>query len=129
MATSIQIVFDCADPDRLAEFWAAVLHYKEQGPPACYPSWEEFLKDQGVPEDDWNTMSAIVDPEKVGPRISFQQMDTLKPEKNRVHLDINVSGGGEVALEERIKRVNAEVDRLLRLEATKQRVWNGPEEY
>lgn len=33
MATSIQVVIDCADPARLAAFWADVLGYKLQDPP------------------------------------------------------------------------------------------------
>ncbi|HYT17235.1 MAG TPA: VOC family protein [Thermoplasmata archaeon] len=129
MGTSIQVVFDCADPDRLAKFWAAALHYKLQDPPAGYPSWHEFLRARGVPEAEWNAASAIVDPEKVGPRIYFQQMDTPKPKKNRVHLDINISGGRTVPDEERVKRVNAEVERILGLGATKQHVWDDPGEY
>lgn len=129
MATSIQVVFDCADPDLLAKFWAAALHYKEQEPPAGYDSWEGFLRAQGVPKEEWNSASAIVDPEQVGPRIYFQRMDTPKPTKNRVHMDLNISGGGKVPFPERVKRVNAEVDRLLKLRATKQRVWDDPGEY
>jgi hypothetical protein len=30
----MEIVFDSADPDRLATFWAAALHYKTQDPPS-----------------------------------------------------------------------------------------------
>jgi len=127
--TSVQIVFDCADPDRLAKFWAAALHYREQDPPVGYASWPAFLKARGVPEEEWNSASAIVDPEKVGPRIYFQQMATPKPKKNRVHLDINISGGGKVPMADRMKRVNAEVERLAGLGAAKQRVWEDPGEY
>jgi len=129
MGTSIQVVFDCADPARLAKFWAAALHYKEQDPPAGFTTWHEFLKARGVPEAEWNSAGAIVDPEKVGPRIYFQQMDTPKPKKNRLHLDINISGGGKVPPKERVKRVDAEVERILGLGAAKQRVWDDPEEY
>src|SRR6267143_5994139 len=109
MATSIQVVFDCADPSHLAKFWAAALRYREQDPPSGYSTWEAFLKAQGIPEEEWNDASAIVDPEKLGPRIYFQRMATPKPRKNRVHLDLNVSGGGSVPPKERVKRVNAEV--------------------
>lgn len=127
MATSVQIVFDCANPDRLGAFWAEALHYKQQGPPPGFASWEAFLRDRGVPEGEWNSANAIVDPEKVGPRIYFQKMDTPKPTKNRVHLDLNVSGGGRAGLEERVKRVNTEVERILELGATKQREWEEPD--
>jgi hypothetical protein len=127
MATSVQIVFDCADPDRLGAFWAAALHYRQQEPPPGFASWEAFLKDRGVPEEEWNSANAIIDPEKAGPRIYFQKMDTPKPRKNRVHLDLNVSGGGRVPLDERVKRITAEVERILRLGATKQKVWEEPD--
>lgn len=117
MATSVQIVFDCADPERLGKFWAEALHYKEQDPPAGFTSWRDAPKALGVPEADWNSAYAIVDSEQKGPRIYFQRMDTPKPGKNRLHIDLNVGGGSLVALEERRKRIDAEVDRLLTLGA------------
>lgn len=129
MATPIQVVFDCADPERLATFWAEVLHYERQRPPQGYASWEQFLAAVGVPKDEWNSASAIVDPDGKGPRIYFQRMDTPKPTKNRLHLDVNVGGGGKVPLEERHARVDAEVERLLALGATRLRVESDPREY
>jgi len=93
MATKTQVVFDCADPDRLARFWAEALHYKMQDPPAGFASWEAALRAWKVPEEEWNSASAIVDPEGRGPRIYFQRMDTPKPGKNRLHLDLNASNG------------------------------------
>src|SRR5207237_5204566 len=93
MGTKIQIVFDTADPDRLARFWSQALHYKAQDPPAGFATWEAALKAWNVPEEEWHATSAIVDPEGRGPRILFQLMDTPKPGKNRLHLDLNVSGG------------------------------------
>ena len=38
--------------------------------------------------------------------------------KNRVHIDLNVGGGGKVPLEERQQRVDAEVERLVNEGAT-----------
>lgn len=121
MATTFQIVFDCADPDGLARYWASALDYKLDDPPDGYSSWQEALADWGVPENEWNSASAIVDPEGKGPRIYFQRVSTPKPEKNRIHLDLNV-GGGDVPLNERWPRLEAEVERLLRLGATRLRV-------
>jgi hypothetical protein len=89
------------------------------GPPSGYASWEEFLRERGVPQEEWNSASAIVDPEGKGPRVYFQQMDTPKLGKNRLHIDINASGGMRVPLEERKRQVNAEVARLVGLGATK----------
>jgi hypothetical protein len=119
MATSIQITFDCADPDRLATFWAAALGYEKQAPPPGYASWPEFLAAQGVPEDQWGSASAVVDPAGVGPRLFFQRVPEPKAVKNRVHLDVNVGGGGGTPLEERQARVNATAHRLTRLGATR----------
>jgi hypothetical protein len=124
MGTKTQIVFDTADPDRLATFWAEALHYKLQDPPAGFASWEAALKAWNVPEEEWNSAGAIVDPEGHGPRVYFQRMGTPKPGKNRLHMDLNVSGGMAVPLATRKAQVNKEVDRLLKLGATKQQAWD-----
>jgi hypothetical protein len=118
MATAIQVVFDCADPARISAFWAEALHYQLQDPPEGYASWPEFLTAQGVPEDQFNSASAVVDPDGRGPRIYFQRVPESKIVKNRVHLDLNVSGGPGIALDERRPRVDAEVERLRALGAT-----------
>jgi hypothetical protein len=80
-----------------------------------------------VPEEEWNSANAIIDPEKAGPRIYFQKMDTPKPTKNRVHLDLNVSGGSRVPFEERVKRIRTEVERVRQLGATTQKAWEEPD--
>src|SRR2546427_8291195 len=124
MARTIQIVFDASDPDRLARFYAEALHYKLQDPPEGFPSWDAFLRSIGVPEEEWGSASAIVDPDGKGPRIYFQKMDTPKPGKNRLHLDLNASASGRVPKGERKKVVDAEANRLLGLGATEQRLWD-----
>ena len=115
----LQVVFDCKDPAALSKFYAEALRYKLQVPRGGYPSWESWLKDQGIPESEWNSASAIVDPEGKGPRVYFQQMDTPKLGKNRLHIDINVSGGARVPLERRKEEVKAEVERLVALGASR----------
>jgi hypothetical protein len=112
MAVSTQVVMDCTDPDRLARFWAEALGYKIQDPPEGFASWEDFLREQGVPESEWNSASAIVDPAGALPRIYFQRVPESKIVKNRVHLDLNVSGGRHTPLDERQRAVDAEVERL-----------------
>ena len=129
MATSVQIVFDCADPDKLATFWAAALRYKKQDPPAGFASWPDFLKAQGIPESDWTSASAVVDPDGVGPRIYFQRVPEGKTVKNRVHLDLNVGGPRGTPLDERERRVDAEVDRLVQVGARKSRAVEERGEY
>lgn len=112
MATGIQVVIDCADPNRLAAFWASALGYKLQDPPDGHATWEDFLREMGVPEQEWNSASAVVDPDGQGPRIYFQRVPEHKVVKNRVHLDLNVGGGRDAPLDERKKTVDAQVDRL-----------------
>jgi Glyoxalase-like domain len=117
MATGIQVVIDCADPARLARFWAEALGYRVQPPPEGFESWEAWLRDAGIPEEDWNSASAVVDPDGAGPRIYFQRVPERKQTKNRVHLDLNVGGSIGTPLAERQARVDAEVDRLIGLSA------------
>src|SRR5215211_2844389 len=117
MATKLQVVIDCADPDRLATFWSAAIGYKLQDPPEGHDSWESFLRAQNIPEEDWNSASAVVDPDGVGPRLFFQRVPEPKTVKNRVHLDLN-QGDRETPPDERRRRVDAEVERLKGLGAS-----------
>ena len=118
MAVGVQVVIDCADPARLAEFWAAVLGYKVQDPPPGFDSWQAFLIAQGVPESEWNSASAVVDPSGPGPRIYFQRVPEPKSVKNRMHLDVNVGGGREIPHDVRVSRAQVESQRLQQLGAT-----------
>jgi hypothetical protein len=129
MATSVQVVFDCADPDRLATFWAAALGYRKQDPPAGFETWQAWLKAQGIPESQWNSASAVVDPGGVGPRIYFQRVPEGKVVKNRVHLDLNIGGGMKTPIDERRPRISAEVERMVALGAKKSRVLEERGEY
>ena len=112
----MQVTFDCADPDALARFWAAVLPgYVVQPPPPGFDTWEAFLAAQQVPRELWNSRSAIVGD---GPRLFFQQVPEPKSVKNRVHLDLHAGGGPGVPVEEQRAKVRAEVERLTALGAT-----------
>lgn len=121
MATTTQVTFDAANPDGLAKFWCQVLGYKIQDPPEGFSSWPEFLKAQNVPESEWDSASAIVDPQNNGPRLYFQKVTTPKQGKNRVHLDVTVSAGHGAPLEERRKSVEAAVEPLVAAGAKKVR--------
>ena len=129
MATGFQVVIDCADPARLSRFWAEALGYKLDDPPKGYDSWEDWLREQDIPEDRWNDASAVVDPDGAGPRIYLQRVPEAKTVKNRVHLDLNISGGRSAPVEERRGRVDAEVERLLGIGATRQRTVEEPGGY
>lgn len=118
MVTKIQVVLDCADPARLAQFWSAALGYQLQPPPAGHDSWPEFLSSIGVPESEWNSASAVVDPAGLAPRLFLQQVPEPRLTKNRMHLDLNVSGGHSVPEDERVQRIAAEIARLTALGAS-----------
>ncbi len=112
----MQIAFDCADPAKLAAFWAQALPgYQVQPPPPGFDSWEAFLAAQNVPQEEWNSRSALVGD---GPRLFFQRVPEPKTAKNRVHLDLLAGGGHRVPLEEQQQRVRAAVERLTALGAT-----------
>lgn len=83
-ALDIQVVIDSADPRGLAEFWAAALNYVLQPPPQGFESWEEFADKIGIPPEDHDRLSAVVDPEGGKPRILFQKVPETKTVKNRV---------------------------------------------
>jgi len=129
VATGVQVVFDSSDPARMASFWAAALHYKLQDPPPGFDSWPVWLKAQGIPESEWNSASAVVDPEGRGPRIYFQRVPEGKVVKNRVHLDLNVGGPRTAPPEERRRRIDAEVERLVALQARKVKTLEERGEY
>jgi catechol 2,3-dioxygenase-like lactoylglutathione lyase family enzyme len=106
------VTFDCADPDRMSTFWAAVLGYEK----AVFPDdLRKQLLDSGLTEDDLAARGLAEDPAGVGPRLFFHRVPEGKTAKNRMHLDINVGyGQGPAAHEE----VDAEVRRVVALGAT-----------
>jgi hypothetical protein len=123
MATPIQITFACEDPGRMAEFWAGALEYILDPPPDGYDSWEAFAVEVGIPEESWNDISAVVDPDNVGPRILFERWDGGAPNQ-RVHIDVNPVGH-EIAGDERVERFAEERARLEALGATFSREGTG----
>ncbi len=121
MGTKVQVVIDCADPARLAVFWAEALHYEVPAPPPEFASWDDWARAQGIAEDHWNDARALEDPDGSGPRVFLQKVPESKVAKNRMHLDLNAGGGHAVPVEERRRRVDAEVARLKGLGATDER--------
>jgi hypothetical protein len=120
MGPTLQIVFDANDVPRLVAFWErALIGYQKQPPPPGFATWEDFARDRGIPEDQWDGWGALIDTEGKRPRIFFQRVPEGKTAKNRVHLDVNV--GGDLKDDERIARVKEEADRIESLGATRQR--------
>jgi hypothetical protein len=122
MAVSYQLVIDCASPEPLARFWAEALHYVLAPAPSGFDSWDDFYRSIGVPEEELGIgTDVIVDPHGEGPRIWFQVVPEAKSIKNRLHIDLNASGGRGSSLEVRRERVEAEAARLVALGATRLR--------
>lgn len=117
MASKFQVVFDCASPNKMAEFWSEALGYELQPPPPNFESWEAFADANNIPEDQRDGIAALIDPDG-GPRLLFLRVPESKTAKNRVHLDVNLSGDGDQS-EQRKMRVSAEVERLEALGATR----------
>lgn len=112
MVMRVQVTIDCADPAVLATFWASALEYVVQPPPDGFDSWPAALESWGVPESEWNSASAVVDPSGAGPRLFFQQVPEVKEGKNRLHLDVHASDGPGGPVEHKRGQVLPVVERL-----------------
>lgn len=120
MPASYQIVIDCISPEPLARFWAEALHYVIAPPPTGFPSWDDWYRSVGVPDDELGIgADRIEDPNGEGPRIWFQVVPEMKSVKNRLHFDVNASGGRGSSIETRRALVDAEATRLVSLGATR----------
>jgi hypothetical protein len=83
MATHWTLGCDAADPQGIAAFWAMALGY---------------VTEPGYDEPDG---ASIIDPDGVGPAISFLRVPEGKTAKNRMHIDIRVAGKGPWDMAER----------------------------
>jgi 4a-hydroxytetrahydrobiopterin dehydratase len=70
---TFEIAVDALDIPLIRPFWQAVTGYvDEPAPPGQLPA------------------GALLDPLRRGPAIWFQQMDAPRPQRNRIHLDVDV---------------------------------------
>jgi len=112
MGYDFQVVVDCAQPHRLADWWAQAMRWDVE------PSNEEQIRGaiaagQATEEDTtthngvlvWRVGAAIRDGDR---RVLFQVVPEPKSTKNRVHLDVRVGK----------ENVEAEAERLTALGAT-----------
>jgi len=93
MPVEFQVTFDARHPPTLAEFWALALQYIVQPPPPGFDTWDAFLDEMEIPAERREDRAAVVDPQDKGPRVFFQKVPEGKTAKNRVHLDVSISGG------------------------------------
>jgi hypothetical protein len=126
--TKIQITVDCIDPDQLVRFWAVALNYIVEPAPDGFATWRAYWISLGEPEEelgDGDCADSIVDPAGLGPRLWFQPVPEAKAVKNRLHLDLGVSGGRAVAWDLRKERVDDEASRLTAVGASTLVVHSG----
>jgi predicted enzyme related to lactoylglutathione lyase len=90
-----ELVIDCRDPERLAEFWSAVLDYE--------------VTDR---EEDMDYIQAR---DRTPPGLLFQMVPEGKTVKNRLHIDVNPMDRDQAE----------EVERLLELGARKIDIGQG----
>ena len=119
-------VYHSNDPATHAVFWAEALGYGLQPPPPGFASWEDWAREFAIPEEKWGDTAAIVDPDGIGPRLLFLRVPEPKTAKNRMHLDINIADRGGTP-QERRSQVDAEVERLEGLGATRMSSFDEPE--
>lgn len=104
MTHTFQVTFDCANPHRLAAWWAQFLGWEVE------PSNEAFIRQMieagHATADDaieyegvlvWKTGQAINPPAGViAPRVLFQWVPEGKSVKNRVHLDVRAAVAADI---------------------------------
>jgi Glyoxalase-like domain len=124
MAIRLQVVFDAADPPKLAAFWGEAIGYVEEDPPDGFESWEAWAVANDLPREDWDRYDSRVDPDGAGPRLFFQRVPEPKTAKNRVHLDLDVSGGRGTPIEDRRRRVADAAERAVAAGATRVKAYD-----
>jgi hypothetical protein len=94
MAVRISLTLDATSPSRLGRFWKLALGYEDEPPPAPFRTREERFASFGAGDDEADEDYAYLhDPSGAGPRLSILQVPEPKTAKNRLHLDVRVSGG------------------------------------
>ncbi len=93
---TIEIAIDALDIPSVRPFWKAVTGYvDEPGPPEHLPESLRSCPPEHLPESLRSCPpdlpgGALLDPLRRGPAIWFQQMDAARPQRNRIHLDVDV---------------------------------------
>ncbi|MCA1842259.1 MAG: VOC family protein [Actinobacteria bacterium] len=90
-----ELIVDAADPEVVADFWAAVLDWRRTG------RYDDAVE--------------IADPTGARPSLVFLAVPEPKAVKNRLHLDLNPAGGDQ----------GQELERLLALGAVRTDVGQG----
>lgn len=115
------ITIDCHDAQVVAAFWCHALGYVEAPPPQGWADWASFLTDHDVPKEEWGDGATIRPASGDGPSINFLKVPEARTVKNRVHLDVKVSGGRHVDQALRESRIREKEADLVAHGARRQR--------
>jgi hypothetical protein len=118
VANKFNVTFDAADAPAQANFWREVLGYVAEPPPPQFDSWEAFAAANNIPAEKFFDYDSAIDPDDVGPRLLFLKVPEGKTAKNRMHLDVTVTGGREQPAEQRATQLEAAARRLIAAGAT-----------
>jgi hypothetical protein len=118
MAVNWTLTLDCHDAAAQAAFWVEALGYADAPPPEGWDSWEDWIQSFGLSVEDLADGAKIEDPDGVLPNIGFLKVPEGKVVKNRLHLDLWVSGGRHRPQDEREVAIRSYVARVLALGAT-----------
>ena len=91
-SAKLSLVLDCADPEKLAQFWSAAIGYQRLGAAGNYV--------------------LLVDQAQAQPRLLLQRVDEPKSAKNRMHLDIET-----LTVDEEVQRLESLGARRLNADA------------
>ena len=118
MVVQWTLTFDCADARVVAAFWIEALGYAEAPPPEGWDSWEDWITSFDLPVEELADGGKIEDPDGRLPSIGFLKVPEGKAVKNRLHLDLQVSGGRHLPADEREVLIRAFVAKVVALGAT-----------
>ncbi len=111
MSTPFQITVDCADADRMADFWSQALDYQHLAAPAGFDSWGSFADAYGIERPAPGSIRVIVDPAGAGPTIKFIRAE-LSPSAV-AGFNFELRPGDEEAKEAKITQLRAIGGRLV----------------
>jgi hypothetical protein len=110
-----QLTIDANDPHGLARFWAQALGYRPvppEGPHTWHAHYRRGLGERAEFPD------RLFDPDGLRPPIWFQEVPEEKAGKNRLHLDLYVTGrDNSIPMDHRIEIVETKVAELVDLGA------------
>jgi catechol 2,3-dioxygenase-like lactoylglutathione lyase family enzyme len=118
MSTAWTATYDCARPAVMAAFWGLALGYVTPPPPDGFDTWDAWARHHDVPDDEMDDGAYLADPDGIQPSISFLRVPEGKVAKNRLHMDLRVSGGRTVSQERRERLIRAAVEQLTAAGAT-----------